>query len=117
MAGHSLSVLTYGISSIAGGYGPTTGGTYVEEPALPINTYTPITYTAVIAQGSAAIGQNIQLLIEQSRLDTASQFTYNIRVDDVSITFTPASSAVPEPTSMAIFGLGVLGLAYRKRRK
>ncbi|MBU6387612.1 MAG: PEP-CTERM sorting domain-containing protein, partial [Planctomycetes bacterium] len=24
---------------------------------------------------------------------------------------------VPEPTSMAIFGLGALGLAYRARRK
>jgi len=27
------------------------------------------------------------------------------------------SSAVPEPTSMAIFGLGSLGMAYRARRK
>jgi hypothetical protein len=27
------------------------------------------------------------------------------------------SSAVPEPTSMAIFGLGALGFAYRNRRK
>ena len=27
------------------------------------------------------------------------------------------SSAVPEPTSMAIFGLGALGMAYRARRK
>lgn len=27
------------------------------------------------------------------------------------------SGAVPEPTSMAIFGLGALGMAYRQRRK
>jgi hypothetical protein len=27
------------------------------------------------------------------------------------------SAAVPEPTSMAIFGLGALGMAYRARRK
>ena len=27
------------------------------------------------------------------------------------------SSAIPEPTSMAIFGLGSLGMAYRARRK
>ncbi|MFY7893767.1 MAG: PEP-CTERM sorting domain-containing protein [Pirellula sp.] len=26
-------------------------------------------------------------------------------------------AAVPEPTSMAIFGLGALGIAYRSRRK
>jgi len=36
-------------------------------------------------------------------------------IDDVSVTQT--SAAVPEPTSMAIFGLGALGLAYRARRK
>ena len=29
----------------------------------------------------------------------------------------PPPSAVPEPTSMAIFGLGALGLAYHNRRK
>ena len=28
-----------------------------------------------------------------------------------------SSAAVPEPTSMAIFGLGALGMAYRARRK
>ncbi|MFY8070179.1 MAG: PEP-CTERM sorting domain-containing protein [Pirellula sp.] len=28
-----------------------------------------------------------------------------------------SSQAVPEPTSMAIFGLGALGLAYRARRR
>jgi hypothetical protein len=30
---------------------------------------------------------------------------------------TPSGGAVPEPTSMAIFGLGALGFAYRARRK
>lgn len=30
---------------------------------------------------------------------------------------TPSAGAVPEPTSMAIFGLGALGMAYRARRK
>jgi hypothetical protein len=32
------------------------------------------------------------------------------------VSYTP-SGAVPEPTSMAIFGLGALGMAYRQRRK
>lgn len=31
--------------------------------------------------------------------------------------YTPSGGEVPEPTSMAIFGLGALGLAYRARRK
>ncbi|MFN6300822.1 MAG: PEP-CTERM sorting domain-containing protein [Planctomycetota bacterium] len=29
---------------------------------------------------------------------------------------TPSGGQVPEPTSMAIFGLGALGMAYRARR-
>lgn len=29
----------------------------------------------------------------------------------------PSSAAVPEPTSMAIFGLGAMGMAYRARRR
>jgi hypothetical protein len=38
--------------------------------------------------------------------------------DGVPVTFTAGGSpAVPEPTSMAIFGLGALGFAYRNRRK
>ena len=32
-------------------------------------------------------------------------------------TYTLNISSVPEPTSMAIFGLGALGMAYRSRRK
>jgi hypothetical protein len=38
---------------------------------------------------------------------------------DFGATFTGefSSSAIPEPTSMAIFGLGSLGMAYRARRK
>lgn len=36
----------------------------------------------------------------------------------VSLTFSPGTGgAVPEPTSMAIFGIGALGMAYRARRK
>lgn len=36
---------------------------------------------------------------------------------NVGISNTSAASAVPEPTSIAIFGLGALGMAYRARRK
>jgi hypothetical protein len=36
----------------------------------------------------------------------------------VSLTFSSGTGgAVPEPTSMAIFGIGALGIAYRARRK
>jgi formylglycine-generating enzyme required for sulfatase activity len=33
------------------------------------------------------------------------------------VTLSPGGGEVPEPTSMAIFGLGALGFAYRNRRK
>jgi hypothetical protein len=36
--------------------------------------------------------------------------------ESITIQIVP-SAAVPEPTSMAIFGLGALGMAYRARRK
>jgi len=37
-------------------------------------------------------------------------------ITNFSVTYAD-SRAVPEPTSMAIFGLGALGMAYRQRRK
>ncbi len=114
---HTLGLLSYGITGVTGGYQPDLGSAYFPETNLPMDTYVPVTFSAVIAPGSLAIGQNIKLLIEQSRL-WQDDTLYKIRVDDVSITYTPAGNGeVPEPTSMAIFGLGALGLAYRARRK
>lgn len=40
----------------------------------------------------------------------------NGQISDLNLTYTP-SGAVPEPASIAIFGLGALGLACRSRRK
>lgn len=113
-----LSYLTYGTT---GGYSNSNpnlgGGFYVEEPQLPLGSYTPISWVAVIGAGDAAIGKNIQLLVEESRLFTVQGQTA-VRVDDLSIDFVPANAAaVPEPTSVAILGLGALGMAYRVRRK
>ncbi len=75
-----------------------------------------MTYTATVAAGSAAIGQNVQLLIDQSRLDLNPD-VYRARLDDVQIEFTPATAAVPEPASVALTGLVSLVLAWRVRRK
>lgn len=116
--GTFLSYLTYGTT---GGYSNSNpnlgGGFYVEEGQLPLGSYTPISWVAVVGAGDAAIGKNIQVLVEQSRLFTVEGQTA-IRVDDLSIDFVPANAAaVPEPTSVAILGLGALGMAYRVRRK
>ena len=37
--------------------------------------------------------------------------------DSIGVTISGPGAPVPEPTSMAIFGLGALGFAYRNRRK
>jgi len=53
--------------------------------------------------------------------DSLGTFTYNYgsgeRTGFVSFSIENGGGAVPEPTSMAIFGLGALGFAYRNRRK
>jgi hypothetical protein len=56
-------------------------------------------------------------LSSSSRLSTDPSDEFNdlgFRVASLSSSDPPA---VPEPTSMAIFGLGALGMAYRARRK
>lgn len=40
-----------------------------------------------------------------------------IAIASLVVMVTPSGGQVPEPTSMAIFGLGALGMAYRARRK
>lgn len=51
-----------------------------------------------------------------SKFHISSGSGVGIEVDHLQYGFL-SSQAVPEPTSMAIFGLGALGLAYRARRR
>lgn len=48
--------------------------------------------------------------------DSSNSSTFSFTVSGNFLS-TTSPSAVPEPTSMAIFGLGALGIAYRARRK
>ena len=107
--GHNLSFLTYGIT---GGYSPQLGVAYLEEASLPVGTWTQVTFDATIAAGDATIGQNVQLLIEQSRLYGVG--SYNLFIDDLSISFSPA---IPEPSTYGLIGIGALGLAIAARRR
>lgn len=109
----TYSILTYGETGWRTGQ-PILGGAYFEQNDLPF-AYTQISYTATVAAGDAAIGQNVQLLIDQSRLDL-NDGVYLARLDDVQVEFTPAGAAVPEPASMAFTGLASLVLAWRVRR-
>jgi hypothetical protein len=56
-------------------------------------------------------GNTLRLRISQTTTGTNDN---SLIFDNLTVTGAPA---VPEPTSMAIFGLGALGMAYRARRK
>ena len=107
----NYSVLTFGQTGLSGSN--ILGGAYFEQGDLPF-AYTRISYTANVAVGDAAIGNNVQLLIDQSRL--GSDGDYRARLDDVQVEFTPLAAAVPEPGSVAITGLASLVFAWRVRR-
>lgn len=46
-----------------------------------------------------------------------AEYYYDVGFRVASVTPSSPPPTVPEPTSMAIFGLGALGMAYRARRK
>jgi hypothetical protein len=113
----TYSVLAYDITGLTPGDPTAVGGVFLTQANLPASTYSLVTYEATIAPGSAALGKQIKLLIDQSNNATVAD-TYQLRIDDVSVSFTPAGAGVvPEPSSMAILGLGALVIAYRARRK
>ena len=82
-----------------------------------------------LLRGIAAIGPLSSLssnVTVTGALEGTADFTFTTTAGDLIFTSVSGngtfngefpSSAVPEPTSMAIFGLGALGMAYRARRK
>lgn len=55
--------------------------------------------------------------LPQNAFPTGESNDFGFRVAVLSPSGGGGGGEVPEPTSMAIFGLGALGLAYRARRK
>lgn len=70
----------------------------------------PTTWDAQNAQGTAAILDRIRV-----RIDNANQAGTPGEVDEIRIA-TDWVSVVPEPTSIAMLGIGAIGLMARRRR-
>ncbi len=72
------------------------------------------TYTFVIDLGLLGVSTTSRLYFGVSD----GQYNDNSGAFQIEIsTLSEVPSAVPEPTSIAIFGIGALGVAYRNRRK
>ena len=90
------------------------GGTYGFYVTTDGTTPEAVYYT----NGSTSYGDgNITIYAGKGTLTPFDgNLTSGDRIWNGSITYSP-TSAVPEPTSMAIFGFGALATAYRARRK
>jgi len=65
---------------------------------------------------SVSLGAGDLFTFRANTLDDQTYGRSQTTITKFSVTYAD-SGAVPEPTSMAIFGLGALGMAYRQRRK
>ena len=74
------------------------------------------TFTRAVRGGRWGSSDTVLKSSTRNSVSNAAFQNFNIGFRVVSLSgSTPP--AVPEPTSMAIFGLGALGMAYRARRK
>jgi hypothetical protein len=113
----NYSLLTYNFVSVADVYAfpvKKLGEAYIQAPALT-TAYQQITFTATLLAGDAALGQSIQLLLDQS---FGSGATARIFLDDLTITYTaPAGVPAPATLGMALAGATCVGVSTWRRRK
>ena len=83
---------------------------YMIDSLTPVTVPTTASYsltsTSFVASGTTT---SISLLFE------TDSGTGTWRIDDVSVT--GASSAVPEPTALALMGLGLAGIGFARKKK
>jgi len=74
-------------------------------------------YTSGTDIGNAAAQDDFMAILEGAGKSYAFGDTYAPRIWNGSIYYQPASNDVPEPGSLALFGLGMAGLGMLRRRK
>jgi hypothetical protein len=95
----SLDGINFGLISAAAGYSPNGGLAGV-----------PVIQSAVTFVLSGATG------LRTSFIDTGGNFQYGTSFSELNVLDAPPPGQVPEPASVALLGLGMLGLLVAKRR-
>jgi hypothetical protein len=93
------------------GTGTIPGGTFVGGVVTAITTSAPTTYSVPLASLGAVAGTNI----DGYGLILAGGLNSDIVMDNLQIIGT--TPPIPEPTTMALMGGGLVGLALLRRRK
>lgn len=115
--GANYGLLTYNYTSLLNSIntGTIVADNYIADPTLT-NAYVLINFSATLLAGDAALGQSIQLLIDQSRGGASN--SARIFVDDLTITYTaPAAVPAPATLSMTLAGAACFGFSMWRRRK
>lgn len=109
--GYTTPINVTNYSTITNNYFVVSGGQIVKASS------TFVASTAVDAFGVGASGYGSFLTMKGSPGSPSAAFSGVVDTSSVTLTYASAPAAVPEPTSLAILGLGALGVAYRARRK
>lgn len=87
------------------------------RPAIanrPVSDVIGFTFMDIIGEGLVPAGKSSRLLVVQTN---ATSYTENLAsVIDGFVATTPTFSPVPEPATLGMMGVGIMALAFRRKR-